>query len=235
MNDLITTAGQAPVSQSQAGLLAHVTSKAQEAQEGLNEAEAALDYARAHKWNTQQLRAVVNRNRKQLEYLEKARMAVEAGYVIMPAINGSAFAVRIGAKATLPEGTTSTPEWGRKGDSISEVHTDSPPAGEGKYVAPECEFICDWYECEKDGKVTKYRHDIGTDFISAIPFPAVMAKPVLMDATERAMALKIFDDIGIFPGRRIRNADPIIYGRIIRPTREPLFFLICWLVRREDI
>lgn len=59
-----------------------------------------------------------------------------------------------------------------------------------------------------------------------------MAKPHIMCAVERAMALKIFDDIGILPDPSPKKKDPIIVGRIYdNPTtyhRVPLTFMISW-------
>jgi hypothetical protein len=67
-----------------------------------------------------------------------------------------------------------------------------------------------------------------------------MAKPQIMHATSDAMALKIFDEIGVIPNYR-RKVDPIIIGAIYRPDAtakqywEPVSFLIAWHLRTETI
>jgi len=58
-----------------------------------------------------------------------------------------------------------------------------------------------------------------------------MAKPRIMEATSRAMALKIFDDFGILPAQR--KGDPMIIARIIDPrsrsySDKHVSFLITW-------
>ena len=73
-----------------------------------------------------------------------------------------------------------------------------------------------------------------------IPFPAVMARPSIMDRTEEAMALRVFDELAIFPERKTKR-DPIIVGRIRRPGKSAwaldsfLHFMIAWLVIEADI
>lgn len=236
MNDLITTTGNMPATQAQAGLQAFVQGKLVQAKAELAECAAALANAKEKKWNTKLLAPIVSRHKKQVEYLEKVQAAVGAGYVMMPNIRGEVFAVRVGNRARLPNNREKDPNsWNRPGQNLPKVQTDSPPIGEGDYVAPECHFEYYVREGEEQGKAVKYRYENGTEFIPEIPFPVIMAKPVLMDATEEAMALKIFDEILICPSRTARKKDPIIFGRINRPTREPVCFLICWLVRPEEI
>jgi hypothetical protein len=234
--DLVTTSSGMRPTAAQASLLAYVESKLSEAKAALEESEAALDQAKAHKWNTVSLRAIVNRNRKEYISVEKIKAAVQAGYVIMPWLPGQAFAVRIEEeKAGLPVNTVKDPSgWLRPGDNLANVQTTAPALGYGEYVSPRAKFA--WYmrEENKDGKIVKFLEEYGQDFISAIPFPANMAKPEIMSATEEAMARNIFDRICVFPGPR-RRIDPIIYGEVSRPGREALCFLIAWLVRKEDV
>ncbi len=62
-----------------------------------------------------------------------------------------------------------------------------------------------------------------------IDFPITMAKPKIMEATTRAMALKIFDQIGVMPVTR--NEDPVIIGQIIRKSgymTKTVSFMIAW-------
>ena len=234
--DLVTTSRGVRPTAAQTSLLAYVEGKFTEVKAALEESEAALDQAKAHKWNTVSIRGIVNRNRKEFISIEKIKAAVEAGYVIMPNLTGQAFAVRIEKeKANLPTNTVKDPSgWQRPGDNLENVQTTAPALGCGEYVSPRAKFS--WYmrEENKDGKIVKFREEYGQDFINAIPFPVNMAKPEIMSATEEAMAMKIFDQICVFPGPR-RRIDPIIYGEIFRPYRAPLCCLIAWLVRKEDI
>lgn len=63
-----------------------------------------------------------------------------------------------------------------------------------------------------------------------LEFPLAIAHPVVMDATSHAMALKIFDRIGIVP-QSLRHGDPIVLGQIIRKQgwqTKTASFLIAW-------
>ena len=78
-------------------------------------------------------------------------------------------------------------------------------------------------------------------------FPVTMAKPDVIEATSRAKALKIFDDLAILPGYAPSKGttppkgDPIIVGRIIDRARSGpynthyLTFIIAWHINTRDI
>lgn len=117
----------------------------------------------------------------------------------------------------------------------------SPPAGDGWYVSPE--VIFGWHEKERtETNKTPYkvRLEWPKKFDDEVPFPLMMAKPVVMSATQSAMERMIFDDIAISPGRTGRKRDPIILGRIRHPksvkwNQRHLNFVIAWMVRTEEI
>jgi hypothetical protein len=77
-----------------------------------------------------------------------------------------------------------------------------------------------------------------------VDFPVALATPAVLDATQAAMAKNIFDEIGGLPGRRSRKGDPIVVGRILRPTAAPITswqlrpavtFLIAWWVDTRQL
>jgi len=57
-----------------------------------------------------------------------------------------------------------------------------------------------------------------------------MCKPQIMEATSRAMALKIFDRFGVFPPTQ--DDDPVILGQIVHKAGQYrtkiVSFLIAW-------
>jgi hypothetical protein len=53
-------------------------------------------------------------------------------------------------------------------------------------------------------------------FDPEIDFPVTMTKAHIMQAVDRAMAIKIFDDFGCLPGHH-KKRDPIIVGRLRDP------------------
>jgi hypothetical protein len=69
-----------------------------------------------------------------------------------------------------------------------------------------------------------------------VEFPMTLVKPQVLDATAKAMARKIFDQIGVLPNRRAKG-DPILVGLIIPPHRrhEPLTFFISWWLNTNDL
>ena len=83
-----------------------------------------------------------------------------------------------------------------------------------------------------------------------LEFPVIMAKPTIMAAATRAMALKIFDDLAILPGSapsegtRPPRGDPIIVARIKDPTRSYkswstkehwVTFMVAWHLNTRDL
>ena len=64
-----------------------------------------------------------------------------------------------------------------------------------------------------------------------------MAKPQIIEATNAAMEMKVFDEIRLFPFTK-RRGDPCILGTIIDrsgTTERRHAFLISWLIREQDI
>jgi hypothetical protein len=82
-------------------------------------------------------------------------------------------------------------------------------------------------------EVENYEVLVPTDFVDEIDFPFVLTKPIILEATERAINEKIFDDLGVLPARQ-RNGDPMVIGRIRDPRGVPdaryLSFMVCWFV-----
>ena len=79
-----------------------------------------------------------------------------------------------------------------------------------------------------------------------VEFPLDLAKPELMRITSEAMALKLFDEIGVLRVQRddtaVAKGDPVILGRIIHPVgrdynsaRTRLTFFIGWYVDTRDL
>jgi len=244
MESLMTLPAEAgaQVAHPQLALLDFVRQKKTSVEAELAERQEALAYAKKQKWQTTALARIVRQTQSNVEYYEKVAAALEAGYVVMPPVNCEVFAVRVGDKARLPHDvvTKNPSNWNRPGSHLGIAETDSASLGEGEYVAPEMRFSSSFTEgaakvVNGDTKVDVYRRDSADDYISAIPFPVIVAKAKLMNAAQQAMALKVFDEIAISPSRGIRRKDPIILGRIHRRTRAPLNFLIAWYVNPEEI
>jgi hypothetical protein len=238
--DLIQTP-HAEMAGPQADLMKFVRTKLASCISQRREQEFAIEDARKHKWNISPMQTVVRRTIKMIQYYEKVLAALSAGYVVMPPIDCEVFAVRINDAARLPNGGETSCLSNRIGSQVSEVETNSPPAGDGWYVSPE--VIVGWHEEERTGSNQspyKVRVEWPEEFDDEVPFPLMMAKPVVMSATQCAMERRIFDDIAISPSRTGMKRDPIILGRIRHPksvrwNQRRLNFVIAWMVRTEEI
>jgi len=178
-------------------------------------------------WKTSVVVAALNRNAKRITYYTKMRAALEAGYLMVPNMPIDVLAVRVkraSGKRQTAEG------WHR-----FQSHPELLPVGEGRYVDEQPLETSGEFE----GKNYKGEPEIKTRYISAehddeVDFPIALTKPVVLEAVGRAMALKIFDQIG-----RVQNGggrDPIYVGQLLDPrgnSRVATFFLAWWVNTRD--
>lgn len=222
------------MTQSQNALIAWTLRKIELVKQEGAELRAAHDEAKRHKWKTSTLKKHADLADKRVVFYEKLKMALEHGYIIVPAFPVSMFAVRSKREDPLPMAAFST--YGRS-DHIQ--HATALPSGVGEYQNPFPVV----YERERTehGTGKKLGVDSWADSWAELEFPASMAKPHIMKATSRAMALKIFDDFGILGGARERSADPIIVGRIKDPrstskfSPRMVYFMIAWHLDTETL
>lgn len=203
------------------------------------EVKKALDHAKEHKWATGTLANQLRRAMGRRDFYVKAKAAVEAGYTIIPNIPVDLFALRVDRKT--PQGGARTldteQDWERA--VLPEQKSDLLELGEGHYESSEItvshtsRYLADGKTMRKTTKPVAYRE---------LVFPVIAARPQVMSATQEAMSLKIFDEIGISPARKstptrpmpyVPQGDPMIVGRI-RQRKEgyregkTLSFLIAW-------
>lgn len=190
----------------------------------LGEVRENLQIAITRKWKHTNLKAIVGRTERLKLFYQKVLEAVRAGYLIVPAMDCEVFAVRIDRKKT----SDAVYSWE---SSAARVDAQLLPSGQGRYVAPEATTYVDQVERDTDanGKETVTKWYAANEF-QDVAFPVSLIKPQVMDATGRAMALKIFDEIGIVIPRHSRKADPFVIGRIRDPRkfRAPQTFFIAW-------
>lgn len=190
----------------------------------LTDQETNLELATEHGWKRRSVAATLDRTQKRVLYYEKLKAAVAAGYLIVPNFPVDLFAVRV-QRAKQRE---TTAEY-----SSSNAFAAKPellPAGEGRYVDERVFTTSEQYPAKnyegKDITKTRYR---SSDY-DAVDFPVSLVKPVVMSATGRAMALKLFDQMGVV--RNQSGRDPIIVGQLLDPRgngRLVTFFVAWWL------
>lgn len=190
----------------------------------LADLETNLELATEHGWKHQSVAATLNRTQKRITYYEKVKAAVEAGYLIVPNFPIDVFAVRVQRSKQAEKVHES--QWGG-----FPAHGERLPAGEGRYVNERVTYRDESYTKKlPDGKET-HVHQYVTDDYDDVAFPVIAVKPAILAATQRAMALKIFDEVGLVENQRKRS-DPIVVGRLLDPRggdRRVTFFIAWWL------
>jgi len=179
--------------------------------------------ATSNGWKLAGLQASINRAEKRITYYGKVKDAVDAGYLIVPNFPVTVLTVRV-ARDRQPQEVTES-HW-REFSATPQML----PSGEGRYVDDRVAKEDHSYTVQKDGKTEKVYHYVSGAYEEPdFPFRAV--KPAVIAAADRAMALRIFDRIGMVhnasPGR-----DPIIVGQLLDPRgngRVSTFFIAWWL------
>ena len=183
------------------------------------ELSGAVAEAKQHKWKSSILEGQHTRAVERHRFYEKCLLAVEAGYTIIPDIPIDVFAIRTARAKPRPgeKVTESTNQWVRP--NLPDETPQRLPAGEGEYRNP-AQLVQVLHERDKnnEGEELHIRSIKATGW-NAIEFPVIAAVPLVMSATEQAMAAKLFDQIGVSPQGRARNADPLIIGQILGQAR----------------
>lgn len=210
----------------QRSLILWCARKIQAEKSELAEAQRNLDAAKAHKWSPAAWATQVKKHERQIEFYRKIKMALEAGYYIVPPFPIDIFAIR--TKRETPKWRWQSNQWRDHHEQKGQVL----PAGAGRYVSPDPRLYKQYF-AESDGKggskqVAYWRPDEWVD----ADFPFKLAKAEIMEATRAAMALKVFDQMGALPTHRA--PDPIICGQILfqqQPSygeRKAVSFFVSW-------
>jgi hypothetical protein len=191
------------------------------------EEKDAFTIAKAQGWAHERFRRRVAAFDQRITFYEKIEQALRAGYVIVPNLQMTVFAIRTEAKT--PRGNARSGRYN--------TFTQSPQllaAGDGRYVDPN-PFVHTEEStrlAEKGGVVTEITQwPTGLD--DEIPFPIALAKPELMERTAEAMGRLLFDEIGVAEDTwngGTGKPDPIILGRLRNPRRNApaISFFIGW-------
>lgn len=190
--------------------------------------EEALAVAKERKWSTAAFSRRIATMDKRIIFYRKIEAALLAGYVIVPNFEMTVFAIR--TKARSPRGGEISSTW-RGTDFVQ--NAQRLPEGEGEYRNPRPQVWQREEQREKpDGKKEAVKVFWPADEFKDIEFPIALAKPALMTETAKAMARKVFDEVGVAVDRSnwSRRGDPIVLGRIVNPRKgaSSLTFFIGW-------
>lgn len=209
----------------QKDLISWADAKSKEVSSELRTLREELQIAKRSKWATKPIERRIKREGKRFAFYAKIKAALQAGYYVVPNFAAEAFAIR----------TERTKTFGRPEVSgYSGFHFPQPvaqlPAGAGRYINPAASYREFKEKIVKDGKSeTRFR---GVPCNLQPPeFPIALMSQEAMQATERAMATKIFDEImeaRDWSGR----GDPMILGRLRNPRqgRPSVTFFIAWIM-----
>lgn len=203
------------------------------------ELEENLAIAKKNKWRTNTLIRHVGLAQKNLEYYEKIHAALEAGYVIVPNFPVDVFAIRTTRKNPKENFRSTKSAWGGP-PSISDQASNRPPVGEGRYVNSQAVEKTSTNVVEhKPNEKPVYQMARWAEKFGEVDFPFSLAKPRILESTAKAMAHRIFDDLGILPARqRAAGGDPMVIGRIIhkRGYNETIVsFMVAWFIDTKDL
>ncbi len=199
-----------------------------------SELSEALAVAKRNKWSTKTLASQTSRAMQRKMFYEKCLAAIDAGFTIIPNIPVDIFAIRVKRDKPLPN----MQETRRENPSSWDTPTvpDQKPqilsVGDGNYQSPDQLMVRRGKTEDVDnGKKVIVQTVWATEF-REIEFPVIAAAPSVMSATQAAMAMRIFDEVGVSPQNQ-RKGDPLIIGHVLGPTngylgRKTLSFLIAW-------
>lgn len=197
-----------------------------------------LEIATRNRWGSRQsLQAAMNREAKRVLYYRNLKAAVDAGYLVIPNFPTDVFAVRVKPEEARRKSASYV------SDQLTDVVPKALPAGEGTYVDDTRPYRDLRYKApdpNNPGQTVKCGEVVVRGYDLDIDFPVAEVKPIVLQAMERAMALRIFDTIGIV---RQRKRDPIIVGTLVDPRErwpnsdqaKRVTFFIAWWLNTEDL
>lgn len=195
----------------------------------VDETHAALDSATRNGWATTALRSAHQREKQKQRYYGKLLAAVEAGYTIVPNMDVDVFAIRVKREKPAQPSTSITNKW-QSTPTVRDEEEQRLEVGEGRYESPTQRVTTSRSTAKDEKGETLHTTTVTPVDFADLEFPLALAHSVVMDATGRAMALKIFDRIGIVPNTAT-SGDPIVLGQITFKQgwqTKRASFLIAW-------
>ena len=229
MNSLIALTPDGMM-RAQADCLGWADTKLAQAKHELVLADQNFNALQRAKLRTQTATTMIRKARARITFYEKIKAALAAGYYIIPPFDVQVFAIR--TDRASPPADSNDREW------IKDANPRLLPVGEGEYVNPVPIRDCIGTEMVTKRDKTEVEQNIFQNIRwQDIDLPVRAIKPTVIEASGKALALKIFDALGIAPA--YRSADPIIVGHIRRPGAPryaaPLTFFVAWWLDYTDL
>jgi hypothetical protein len=221
MTDTLVALTPAEMVPAQTELITWIDRKMQALTDEADDLDQHQQLAIANGWKTSVVIAAQNRTSRRLRYYEKIKAALQAGYLLVPNMPIDVLAVRVNREKPPHEVRTST--W-----SHFAAKPQMLPEGTGRYVDETLTHRDESYTVDEGGKSVRKTLLVADDY-DEVDFPVTAMKPVILQAAARAMALKVFDQIGTVQNE---GRDPILLGQILDPRgnrRRVSFFLAWWV------
>lgn len=188
--------------------------------------------AKANGWKLSAVERRLSMAKRRQVYYGKLREAVAAGYLLVPNMPVDVFAVRV--RQVTPPQQMQQDGW----RPTFHAQPELLPAGHGRYVGDKLTQHRDSWEAKDSTSGALVPHHLWvSDGFEAVDFPMKVVKPMVLEATARALALKVFDQLGIVRDNGVhkqwrRRGDPIVVGQLIDPRgqgRGVTFYVAWWL------
>lgn len=219
------------VAPAQAQLEGWCTQKMRALGQEYRELQANIRIAKKNRWSRGGLLSAASRTKGEIQYFHQIRAAVRAGYLIVPNFDVEIMAVKVSGGRPASRVYTTDSAWSKP---LFEVTAEQLPLGTGTYVGQRLARDRT-VRMSKDAQGNaKKDYDWKSTGYQLPSFPGILVKPIILEATERAMSLKIFDRIGVVTGRK---KDPVVVGQILHPKkyRDPINFFIAWWLDTRDL
>lgn len=223
---MIVATSPAQMEESQSALIAFCAKKSASISRELATLREELAIAERNHWGTAPIKRRLRREGKRLTFYAKIRSALKAGWYVVPNFMGDAFALRTDQKVPRRERVlryVGGHDFRQRSRQLAE--------GEGRYIRPAASYT---HEGKiKDGTYQDGSAKMADLYLPAdledVEFPLEMMRPEIMDATGRAMALKVFDEM-LLARDYASCGDPMILGRILNPVRNrpDATFFVAW-------
>ena len=190
------------------------------------EAHEAHAHAVSHKWKSEPFLRLMKKADRRIGFYRKVRAALDAGYLIVPNFPMQIFAIR----TTKTDARYEERNWN---NGFEQKH-QRLEQGKGEYKSSMPLVFHETRKRTDDKEGTEKVYYPGK-LRDEIEIPAHLVKPQIMQAVDRARALRLFDSIGIVSDQA---ADPIVCGQIESEAgwgSKRVTFFLAWFVDLDKL
>lgn len=223
----------AQMQSAQSKLQAWAVAKSERELSRMKELQENYDLAVKRKWKSSLILLHLKIAEKRSLFFSKLAEAVGEGYYLVPDMPMDTFTVRSKQKQPTYQARSYTGSHQYGWPNIFDEKPKQLPSGVGENRNPS-QYVSHFEgkpHKDESGKEVFTRTTEASAWAPEIDFPFVLAKPQVLEATDRAMRLKIFDELGVLP--QTAKKDPMVLGRIHGPKGLSATFLIAWFLDEE--